>query len=98
MNPRLFVLRVKLKRDALTKKNVRFAIIDQDKPKKYPENFVCILPQHMNTANVDSSVFGKTFKDKKMDLAKRLLTDALKTEADPKIKREITQRLKQIST
>ncbi|MCW4009310.1 MAG: hypothetical protein NWF05_01650 [Candidatus Bathyarchaeota archaeon] len=97
MNPRLFVVKGKHKKDLPTRNTVRFAIIDQDKPRKYPENFVCILPQHMNAANVDASIFGKTFKDKRMDLAKRLLTDALATEEDPRIRKEIKDRLRQLS-
>jgi hypothetical protein len=97
MDPQLFILRGKTTKDYTPKKIIRFAIVDQDENKRYPANFICILPQHMNSATADSSVFAKTFKEKRLDLAKKLLTDALEKEDDPKVKKEINNRLKQIA-
>jgi hypothetical protein len=58
---------------------------------------IMIAVSHMTAATADSSVFAKTFKEKRLDLAKRLLTSALQTESDPQIKKEISGRLKQIT-
>jgi hypothetical protein len=96
MNPQLCIFKEKPTKE-FNQRRVRFAIIDQDQTKSYPANFICILPQHMTAATADSSVFAKTFKDKRLDLAKKLLTNALQTESDPQIKKEISVRLKQIS-
>jgi hypothetical protein len=97
MNPQLCILKIKPTKDYAAKKIIRFAIVDQDRDKVYPANFVCILPQHMSVANVDSSVFSKTFKEKRIEVAKKLLTDALQKENDPKVKKEINNRLKQLA-
>jgi hypothetical protein len=97
VNPQLRILKGKPTKDNVPKRFIRFAIIDQDAPRKYPANFVCILPQHMNAATTEASVFAKTFRENCATVAKRLLTDALRQEHDPQIKKEIEARLKQLS-
>ena len=97
MNPELCILKGKPSKDSSDRKNVYFAIIDQDKTTSYPRNFLCVLPKHMNASSVDTSVFTKIFKEQRIDVAKKLLTKALQTEDDPRIKKEISNRLKQLT-
>jgi hypothetical protein len=94
MNPRLYILRTGNSRDYSDRKNIHFTVVDKDITKDYPSNFVCVLPQHMSPAIDDSSIFAKTFKETKLELAKKLLNQALKTEDDSEIKTEIRARLK----
>ena len=74
--------------------HIRFAVIDLDRSKKYPENFVCMLPQKPRANGKPSNIFSEVFGKDSVELAKRLLTKALKTEEDSEIKAEIENRLK----
>jgi hypothetical protein len=72
----------------------RFAVVDLDKAKGYPLNFVCMLPMQPSSSGKGLSVFVKVFGDKSLELARELLTGALETEDDSEIKAEIERRLK----
>jgi hypothetical protein len=72
----------------------RFAVVDLDKAKSYPLNFVCMLPTHLNPEGKGFNVFIKVFGDKSVEQARALLTGALETEDDSEVKAEITRRLK----
>jgi hypothetical protein len=96
VNPQLLILKGKTTKDYLSRRRIRFAIIDKDQTREYPTNFICILPQHMNTATAEASVFAKTFQENPAGIAKRLLIDALQREQDPQIKKEIESRLRQL--
>lgn len=96
MNLQLCIFKSKVTKDQTPKRFVRFAIVDQDRKAPYPANFVCILPQHMSSSGSDSSIFAKTFRGKHIEMAQKLLADALQKETDPQIKKEITERLKQL--
>lgn len=75
----------------------RFAVVDNNKSKNYPANFVCMLPIKLYQGKANyGSVFGTLFGDKSLDFAIGLLSDALKTEDDAEIKAEIEKRLKLI--
>ena len=75
-------------------KRFRFAVVDLDKSKSYPSNFVCVLPTHMSDKGKSKSVFLQVFGDKSLKQARALLTGALKTEEEPEVKAEIERRLK----
>jgi len=77
-------------------KHIRMSILDLDKSPNYPVNFVCNLPKSIKANERTPSNFSKTFGEKKIDVAKTLLNDALKTEDDPEIKAEIEARLKML--
>jgi hypothetical protein len=94
MKPRLYIVKGKTTRSNSGRSYIHFAVVDFDVAKTYPSNFVCVLPQHVSTAAEGSSVFAKTFGDKRLELAKKLLTKALETEYDTEIKTEIRERLK----
>jgi hypothetical protein len=72
----------------------RFAVVDLDKGKEYPLNFICLLPTHLNPEGKAVNVFVKVFGDKSVEQARALLTGALETEDDSEVKAEITRRLK----
>ena len=93
LKPRLFILKREDVRDYSLRSYIRFAVVDLDRSRKYPENFVCIWPQQISSIVGQSSVFNKVFGANSLELAKRLLTEALKTEDDSDIKSEIKRRL-----
>jgi len=73
---------------------IRFVVLDFNKSKTYPSNFVCMLPLKMQ--GKVSNVFMDFFGDKSLDVAMGLLKDALKREADFEVKTELERRLKLI--
>ena len=72
----------------------RFAVVDLDKGKEYPLNFVCMLPSQLGPKGTGLSVFVKVFGDKSIEVAQKLLLDALEHERDAEVKGEIERRLK----
>ena len=72
----------------------RFAVVDLDKGKKYPLNFVCMLPTKIDADGKSQSVFLQIFGDKSLEQARALLTGTLETESDSEVKAEIERRLK----
>ncbi len=86
------------KRDPIEGKigtNVCFVVVDSNKTKSYPSNFVCVLPLKMQKGKI-VNIFGEVFGDKSLDVAMGLLKEALKTEEDSEVKTEIERRLKLI--
>ena len=73
--------------------HLRFAVVDLNKSKSYPENFVSVLPMRIDSDGKLPSAFTKFFGNKSLATAQRLLTEALKTENNYEIKAEITRRL-----
>jgi hypothetical protein len=71
----------------------RFAVVDLDKGKNYPLNFVCMLPAKIDADGKTQSVFLQLFGDKSVEQARELLTGALETESDSEVKAEIERRL-----
>jgi len=53
---------------------IRFAVVDLDKSKNYPANYVCMLPQQPSANGKAHNVFSKLFGNDSLELAKRLLT------------------------
>jgi predicted negative regulator of RcsB-dependent stress response len=96
MNPQLLILKGKTIKDNSVKKSMHFAIIDQDVEASYPANFICVLPQHMNAASAELSLFARIFRENRLEVAQRLLNEALSTEEDPAVRKEIKIRLTQL--
>ena len=92
----LLVCRIETEEDYSVTKRFRFAVVDLDKSKGYPSNFVCMLPVHMSVKGKSKSVFLQVFGDKSLMQARALLTGALKTEEDVEVKAEIEKRLKML--
>jgi hypothetical protein len=75
---------------------VQLVVVDLDKGKHYPLNFVCVLPRYFRVLAKRSSKFAKLFGEKSLSIAKKLLVDAQHHEDDPEIKTAINKRLKDI--
>jgi hypothetical protein len=75
---------------------IQLVVIDLDRSKYYPLNFVCVLPRYFRILEKRSSKFAKLFGIKSPDMAKKLLIDASRHEHDPEIQNLITKRLKAI--
>jgi formylmethanofuran dehydrogenase subunit E len=73
---------------------IRFAVIDHDISKKYPANFVCMLPKTIKPNAKVQNKFVKKYGNKSQELSKKLLKQALKTTEDQDIKKEIRERIK----
>jgi len=89
----LYVCRFDNAQDYSLGKRFRFAVVDLDKSKSYPSNFVCVLPTQMSDKGKSKSVFLQVFGDKSLEQARALLTGALETEDNSEVKAEITKRL-----
>jgi hypothetical protein len=92
MKPRLYILKKTKGQTTSTKKTVfRVVVTDQEKGKKYPANFVCILPVQFG---FPSCTFEKLYGDKAREVAKALLTEAHQKEEVVEVKTELKRRLK----
>ena len=78
----------------ITKTKYLFAVIDLDKSKQYPQNFVCMLPKTIYPKGKVQSKFLEKYGTQSKELCIKLLTEALKTTDDQDIKKELLARLK----
>jgi hypothetical protein len=76
--------------------NVQLVVVDLDKGKGYPLNFVCVLPRYFRLLEKRSSKFAKLFGEKSFSVAKKLLVEASQSEEDPGIRTVIDKRIKEI--
>jgi hypothetical protein len=72
---------------------LRFVVVDLDRSKKYPANFICLLPKNIKASGKRNSKFERNFGDNSLELAKKLLKRALRAESDREAKAEIRKRL-----
>ena len=79
--------------DYSRKDYIKFAVVDLETSREYPANFVCMLPRNIRSNNKNASIFERKFGDESLDLANKLLEDALRVERDQEIKAEIRERL-----
>ena len=84
------------KREFPSRWRIRFAVVDLDKSDNYPQNFVCGLPALTETMlkRTAEYLFLQFFGKRSSEVAKALLTDALRDETDLEVKVEIERRLK----
>ena len=80
-----------------TKTQYRFAVIDLDKSKQYPQNFVCMLPKSIKLKSKPTNIFEKLFGNESIDIAKHLLEKALRSRPDSEKAKAIRERLKLLS-
>lgn len=71
----------------------RFAVVDSNKSKGYPSNFVSMLPMRIDSHGKIPSAFTKLFGNESLKIARGLLTESLKKEKGSEIKAEILRRL-----
>jgi hypothetical protein len=74
--------------------HLRFAVVDLNRSKSYPENFVSMLPMRIDSDGKLPSTFTKFFGNISLKIARGLLTESLKKEHGSEIKAEIARRLK----
>jgi hypothetical protein len=77
---------------------IQLVVVDLDQSKRYPLNFVCVLPRYFRILEKRSSKFAKLFGEKSLCMAKKLLVDAWHSEDDPEIKTAINKRIKDIDS
>jgi len=95
MRPSLYLLKKQNGRTEVTMKTeVQVVVVDLDKSKDYPLNFVCVLPQKPVLLGKHSDIFSKIFGASSLEVAGELLQRALRREKDAEIKKELKKRLK----
>ena len=94
MNLKLYAI----KNGSRQSERVQLIVVDLDKSKRYPLNFVCVLPRYFRILEKRSSKFAKLFGEKSLCLAKKLLVDASHSEDDQEIKTVINKRIKAIDS
>jgi len=75
-------------------KSFRFAVVDLDKGRDYPLNFVCLLPLNIKPEVKSVSIFSGVFGEESLPVAKRLLAEALEREDEAEVRGEIERRLR----
>ncbi len=81
-----------------THERVQLVVVDLDKGKRYPLNFVCVLPRYFRILEKRSSKFAKIFGTRSLVMARTLLIDAETQEEDPEIKTAIKRRIRDIDS
>jgi hypothetical protein len=94
MKPSLYLLKREIGKTLENPKTeILFVVVDSDKSKAYPLNFVCVLPLSQGLCS-GHSAYSKLFGQDSIPLAKKLLSKAFAKESDLEIKTEIGKRLK----
>jgi hypothetical protein len=76
-----------------TQTKIRLVVVDPEKGRKYPDNFVCVLPAQFG---FPSGVFEKLYGQRSREAAKGFLMEALAGELDADVRSEILRRIKAI--
>jgi hypothetical protein len=71
-----------------------FVVVDLDKAKTYPLNYVCMLPKTLDKVHKVPNRFLEIYGEERCQIAVELLAKTLRTEDDVKIREEIEKRLK----
>jgi hypothetical protein len=93
MRASLYLLKKQNGRTEFTMKTDVQVVVDLDRSKEYPLNFICVLPQIIMSPGKNSNLFGKTFGNSSLDVARKLIYRALKKEKDSEIRKELKKRL-----
>ena len=96
MNAKLLIFKINGTHGNSLAKRFRFAVIDLDRSKNYPVNYVCMLPVQINPRGKKPSTFSTIFGDRSLNIATQLLASAFETFTDAEVKAEIERRLKAI--
>ncbi len=76
---------------------VLLTVVDLDKSKSYPMNFVCMLPRSFGPKKGEPTKFVKIYGEDSTTIATKLLNKALKKETDPEVRADIEKRLKSLA-
>ena len=80
--------------NTITKTKHLFAVIDLDKSKQYPQNFVSVLPRNINAIVKPANTFERIFGNQSLEMAIQLLEKALRTRPNSETTQAIIERLK----
>ena len=80
--------------NTVTKTKHLFAVIDLDKSRQYPQNFVSVLPKTIKAVVKPSNAFEGLFGNKSLEIAKQLLEKALARRPNSETTKAIRERLK----
>ncbi len=80
--------------NTITKTKYLFAVIDLDRSKQYPQNFVSVLPKSIKVKAKPSNIFEGLFGKDSLEMANQLLKKALRTRPDSETTKAIRERLK----
>lgn len=94
MKLELIVSKRYVNRPSGSTEEVFLAVVDLEKAKSYPSNFICLLPKKLETGSKPSNKFLKIYGNESSQIAIKLLTKALRTEKDLTVKSEIEKRMK----
>ncbi len=101
MKPALLVIRRRKLLGKKTLPDTYFAVVDSENSKRYPANFVCMLPQDPKSYLGRPSYmpeFVKLFRKESLHLALQILRSALAIEHDPEVAKEIQRLLRRLTT
>ncbi len=94
LRAQLNIIRQKNAKDYSKPNTSHFVVVDLDRPFAYPRNFVCLLPLSPGKFGVSPNSFTRVFGVESLETARRMLTNALKSEADEGVRGEIERRIK----
>jgi hypothetical protein len=94
MKPKLYTFKGEELERYNSRNRIYFVVVNLDKARKYPANFVCVLPKHRSSIAKQSTQFSRVFGKDSLRLARQLLTKAYEDEDDAEIRAEIQERLK----
>lgn len=80
--------------NTITKTKHLFAVIDLDKSKQYPQNFVSVLPKTIKAIVKPANTFEKIFGNQSLEMAIQLLEKTLLTRPNSETTKAIRERLK----
>ena len=96
MKPKLYAFKKEELESWNSKNRIYFVVVNSDTSRKYPANFVCVLPKLRSSIVRPSTQFSRVFGNDSLRLARQLLTKAYKDEDDAEIRAEIQERLKSL--
>ena len=77
---------------------IQLVVVDLDKGKRYPLNFVCVLPRYLRILEKRTSDFAKIFGSKSVHVARNLLVETKDEEENLEIIKVIDRRIKDIES
>jgi hypothetical protein len=75
----------------------RFMVINPNDQRGYPANYICLLPQKIYDSGKPLSVFVRKFGDNSLEVAVRLVQEAILFEKENQVKVALEKRLKSLT-
>ena len=95
MNLHLLITKKEIKQyHVIIKTKYLFAVIDLDRSKQYPQNFVSVLPRNIKAIVKPANAFEGLFGNESLEMANQLLKKTLRSRPDSETTKAIRERLK----